>query len=62
MAKEEALARVGGKPGRQEGAAGVCLTALVANMREPVRAMGIVRVQRQRALDLRAGRGELPIL
>jgi len=37
MAVEKPVARVGGEPGRQIGAGRVRVTALVTNMREPVR-------------------------
>ena len=62
MAVEKSVARIGGEPGGQVGAGRVRLAALVADMREAVRAMRVVRVRRHRSLDLRPGGGELPIL
>jgi hypothetical protein len=61
MAVEKSIARIAGEPGGQVGACRVPLAALVADMREPVRAMRVVRVLHHRSLDLRPGGGELPI-
>ena len=53
MPVESAIARVGGKPGGEEAAARVRIATLVTDMREPVRGMGVLLVQRYGSLDLR---------
>jgi hypothetical protein len=60
MPTKKTVARIGGEPGREIGARGVCLSALVTNMREPVRTMRVVRVCGHGALDDRPPRREFP--
>src|ERR1051325_11589058 len=62
MAIEKAVARIGGKPGGEVTAGRVRLAALVTHMGKAMSTMCVVRVHRDRELDLRAGRRELPIL
>src|SRR6516164_9269956 len=62
MPIEKAFARIGLEPGGQEGAGGVRLATFVTDMGEAMRAVRVVWVRGQRLLDLRPGRGELPIL
>src|SRR5262245_37553768 len=62
MAVERPIARIGGEPGGQKVAAGVQITALVTNMREPVCGMRVLPVEYHGALDLRPGGRDLSIL
>ena len=62
MAVEKSLARIGGEPGRQETAGRGRLAFLVADVRERVRAMRVVRIEGNRSLDLHAGRRVLAVL
>src|ERR1700746_3579 len=62
MPIEKPVARICGEPRREKGAGRVRVAALVADMGETMRAMGVVWVCRHRLLDLRSGRRELPIL
>src|SRR4051794_31050930 len=62
MAIEKAVARIGGEPGGEVSASRVWLAILVTHMGKAMRSVRVVWVRRDRALDLRSGRRELPIL
>src|SRR5215470_12100341 len=62
MPIEKPLARICGEPRREKGAGRVGLAVFIADMGKTMRDMGVVRVRRQRSLDLRPGHRELPIL
>ena len=55
VAEERAVARIGGKPGRQKGASGIGVTLLIAQMPESMCRPGVLRVLGEGALDFRAG-------
>src|SRR5262249_16946034 len=56
------VARIGGEPRRKEGAGRLGFALLVAEMRAGVRSPRVVRVLRERAVDLRMGGGVLSVL
>ena len=62
MAEQQAIARICGEPGRQEAASGVRIALLVAQVRTGVSCPGVVRVLRERSIDLRASGVSLSIL